>query len=283
MAPTIVSFINMKGGVGKTTASFNLAWYAAYHLNRKVLVVDLDPQSNMSQYMMSARPYLDHIQNNRLTIVNIFEQFSAPTALSGGAGPLNAGEAIYEVVNWEDNSCLHLVPSRLELAWTLKNPTSKDHLLAKFLAEHANSYDFVFIDCAPTESILTLAAYRASRYVTVPVKPEFLAAIGLPLLVRSLAEFKQSFGQHELDLVGIFFTDSDPHFAKPEQVQGRQDVEELAASNNWYVFKKELRHSDSYPRGARDGQPIFRTKHAREWVVNEFRAFGKEFMERLEN
>ncbi|MFZ0748415.1 MAG: ParA family protein, partial [Pyrinomonadaceae bacterium] len=71
---TIVSLINMKGGVGKTTLAFNLAWYSAWQANLKVLAVDLDPQSNLSQYMMGAKDYLEYMDAQRPTIVDVFEQ-----------------------------------------------------------------------------------------------------------------------------------------------------------------------------------------------------------------
>jgi chromosome partitioning protein len=136
----------------------------------------------------------------------------------------------------------------------------------------------IIIDCAPTESILTVAAYKSSRYILIPVKPEFLAAIGLPLLVRSIQDFHSSFGQHQLDIAGIVFTDADPQQVKPEHLSGRKDVATVANQEGWPVFTNELRHSDSYPRGARDGSPIFQTDYARWWVVDSFNNLGAEFM-----
>lgn len=276
--PTAVSLINMKGGVGKTTLAFNLAWYASHQRAKKVLVVDLDPQANASQYLMGASAYLDHIKANKPTIVNVLEQFTPAFTASPAPSPLSASNIIKPIRAWNDGSLIDLIPSRLELAWTLKNPTSKDHLLAKFLADHAQGYDLIIIDCAPTESILTVAAYRASRYIIIPVKPEFLAAIGLPLLVRSIKDFHTSYGQHQLDIAGIVFTDSDPQHVKPEHTAGRNDVTAVATQEGWPVFANELRHSDSYPRGARDGDPIFMTDYARWWVIDEFKLLGAEFM-----
>ncbi|CAN7397007.1 ParA family protein [Mesorhizobium sp. LjRoot246] len=276
----VVSLINMKGGVGKTTLAFNLSWYASYKKNKKVLVIDLDPQSNASQYLMGAKSYLDYIKANRGTVVNILEQFT-PAFQSGAPTALKASDVIVNVKAWQDQSRIDLIPSRLELAWTLKNPTSKDHLLAKFISENAGAYDLVLIDCAPTESILTLSAYRSSKYVLIPVKPEFLAAIGLPLLVRSLQDFHSSFGQHQLEIAGITFTDSDPQHVKPEHNAGRNDVNTISTQQGWYVFSNELRHSDSYPKGARTGEPIFLTDYARWWVKDAFDKLGAEFMGRV--
>lgn len=271
----------MKGGVGKTTLAFNLAWFAAYKRNRKVLVVDLDPQSNASQYLMGVIGYLAHIKANKGTVVNILEQFTPAFHGSGSPTPINPSDVILQVKAWPNGSKIDLIPSRLELAWTLKNPTSKDHLLANFLAQHAQGYDLIIIDCAPTESILTVSAYKASRYVLIPVKPEFLAAIGLPLLVRSINDFHASYGQHTIDIAGIVFTDSDPQHVKPEHLAGRKDVTTVAGTEGWKIFGNELRHSDSYPKGARTGDPIFMTDYARWWVKDEFDSLGAEFMKSI--
>ena len=157
-----VSLINMKGGVGKTTLAFNLAWYAAWKKNLQVLAVDLDPQSNLSHYFMGAKKYVEYLEAGKATVVEVFEQFSSPKAGSGSPTPFNPDDVIHRLRAWTDDSLLDLVPSRLELAWTLKNPTEKAHLLPQFLSKVSRNYDLILIDCPPTESILTTA---------VPFKP----------------------------------------------------------------------------------------------------------------
>ena len=278
---TSVSIINMKGGVGKSTLCFNLAWYAAWKKNLRVLAVDLDPQANLSQYFMGADGWLTHIKENGGTIVEIFEQFTPPTALNPAPTPLVASRVIQKLRSWNDGSLIDLIPSRLELAWTLKNPTEKAHLLPRFLAKCGASYDLIIIDCAPTESILTTAAYLSSRYVIVPIKPEFLATVGLPLLARSLSEFRTSREDSAIDLAGIVFNDGDPNYVKPEHNKARQDVRTFATSQGWPVFQSEARHSDSYAAGARAGTAIFQTKYAREYVQDEFALVGDEFLQKV--
>lgn len=281
MGATVVSLINMKGGVGKTTLTFNLAWYAAYKCNLKVLTIDLDPQSNLSQYLLGADKYKEHVNHELPTVFHIFEQFTPTTLASAAPSELKPESVIHEVRNWNDGSLIHLVPSQLELCWTLRNPTGKDHLLAKFLSKVQENYDLVLIDCAPTESILTMAAYRASRYIIVPVKPEFLATIGLPLLERSLDLFKKSFEDQTLEIAGIVFNDADPSYTKAEHNKARNEVRRYAGENLWYVFENEVRHSDSYPRGARFRRPIFLTDYAKQYVKDEFNYVGEEFMIRV--
>ena len=273
-----VSLINMKGGVGKTTLAFNLAWHSAWKDNLKVLAVDLDPQANLSQYFMGAEKYLEYLNSEKSTVLDIFEQFSSPKGKSGAPTLIKPENVIHNLHKWQDGSLIDLIPSRLELAWTLKNPTEKAHLLPKFLSNVSKNYDLILIDCAPTESILTTAAYRSSRYVVVPVKPEFLATIGFPLLGRSLEEYKVMHQDQHLEIAGVIFNDMRRSNPSPEQVKSKADVIELADSFGWPVLEEVAFHSDSYPTGSRSGKPIFLTDYARDYVVSEFRQVAKAFL-----
>lgn len=276
-----VSLVNMKGGVGKTTLAFNLAWYCAWQADMRVLAVDLDPQSNLSQYFMGAEGYLKYLEDDKPTVVDIFEQFSAPKRSTGVPTLVDPLEVIHRVRKWKDGSLLDLVPARLELSWTLKNPTDKSQLLPQFLAKVADKYDLIIIDCPPTDSILTAAAYRSSRYVVVPVKPEFLATIGLPLLARSLNEFRLMHQNQDLDIAGIVFNDLRRTNTPPEQTKSRKDVKALAEEFGWPVFDEIAYHSDSYPAGSRQSSPIFLTDYAREYVKDEFNSVGEQFLKAI--
>jgi chromosome partitioning protein len=278
---TTVSLINMKGGVGKTTLAFNLSWYCAWRANMRVLAVDLDPQSNLSQYFMGAKKYVDYLSTEKPTIVEVFEQFSAPRTRKGSPSLISPSEVIYVLEEWDDGSLIHLIPSSLELAWTLKNPTDKSQLLPQFLAQVEENYDLIVIDCAPTESVLTAAAYRSSRYVVVPVKPEFLATIGLPLLARSLDEFRLMHQHQALEFAGIIFNGKRRVATPREQRASIKAVKELASGFSWPVFEHAAHHSDSYPAGSREGNPIFRTSYARDYVRGEFSHVAEEFIERV--
>jgi len=278
---TVVSMINMKGGVGKSTLTFNLAWRSAWQEKLRVLAVDLDPQANLSQYFLGAQKYLDLIKPGSKTVVDIFEQFSAPSSISAAPTLVKPSEVIHRLHKWDDGSLLDLVPSRLELAWTLKNPTEKAQLLPQFLSKVQDNYDLILIDCAPTESILTVAAYKSSRYVFVPVRPEFLATIGLPLLARSLNEFKLQHQHQSIEMGGIIFNGLRRTNTPPEQTKSMKDVKKIAAAEGWQVLDSPAHHSDSYPAGAREGTPIFLTSYAREYVINEFDDVATDFLDRV--
>lgn len=282
-----VSLINMKGGVGKTTLAVNLAW--EWGDGAHVLLVDLDPQFNASQYMLGEYRYRKIHDANAPTVQNIFESES-PLDYSlllphGGLNypPGQDPGVIYRAYTgcWSEygDSWVDLIPSRLELADTLREPAQKEHLLAEFISEVENRYDLIFFDCPPTESLFTTAAYLASDYLLVPVKPEFLSTIGLPLLGRSMLGFDKKFPGRQLQLAGIVFNESDEYISEAEK--SKQTVREVARQRGWYVFENEISYSRSYAKGAREGQSIFRTSHAR-WDRKEtFRAFAHELQNRI--
>jgi len=184
MACTI-ALVNMKGGVGKSTLAVNIAWeYATAPWHRRVLLVDLDPQFNASQYLIGQPSYVKTVlEDGKPTMWDLFEQ---NTRIPGQPlRPFDPHAAILSFRKYRDGGQLDLIPSRLELALSLRNPAQKESLLDKSLDQVKADYDVIVIDCAPTESILTLAAYLTSDYVLVPVKPEYLSSIGLPLLRRN--------------------------------------------------------------------------------------------------
>lgn len=271
-----VSVINMKGGVGKTTLSAQIA-HAASERKLKTLVIDLDPQSNLSQALLTPTKYVSYLNKNKPTVVQIFDKY-VPTSINNDSPKqVNIEDVIVHNAGYWRHSTLDLIPSRLELSHSLKNPTGKERRLAKAISKISDNYDLIIIDCAPTESILTEAAYFSSRYVLVPVKPEFMATIGLPLLARSIKEFTLENEDHKLDICGIVFNHSSSYSDGPE---GRQSVEEVTAEakrRNWHVYNTHVRYSASYPKSAREGAPIGRTSYAQWQVTAEFKTFCDEF------
>lgn len=276
-----VSLINMKGGVGKTTLATQIAWWATVELDKKVLLIDLDPQANASQSVMSPATYVSYLDKGGATVADVFEQFTPTGLASGSPKKLESSRVIYNRVTYKDGSLLHLVPSRLELSWTLRNPTGKETLLPRFVAKVEDQYDLIVIDCSPTDSILTDAAYHCSRYVLVPIRGEFLASIGFPLLNRSIRAFQMRHEDKVIEVCGLVFNDFVRGKEHREHKLARKDVQEKADQYGWYVFKNDIPHSDSYFRAARDGMPINNTKGAHDKVKSEFAAFAEEFFERI--
>jgi chromosome partitioning protein len=275
-----VSLINMKGRVGKSTLTVNLAWFFALAREKKVLVIDLDPQFNASQYLLGAAQYTRILQAGRPTVWDIFEQHTRTPHFP--PDPFDIRTTIYNRASTPEGGRLDVILSRLELALSVKTPfQQKERDLSRALADVENEYDLILIDCAPTESILTTAAYLASDYLLVPVKPEFLSTIGLPLLVRSMSEFSTAHAPHALRLAGIVFNATTEY--APEEMLAKADVRRMAEQNQWYVFNAEVPYSRSFPKSARLGVSIFGTPNARSSQRRRFAAFALEFEERIDS
>jgi len=268
-----VSFINMKGGVGKTSLAMQAASYAAKS-GKRVLAVDLDPQSNLSQALLGPDPYVELLKKGNPTVVQLLEDYVPPGLGMSSPQPVKIEDIIVKKF-WYTNQHLHLIPSRLELSRLLRNPAGKERRLAKALAKIADDYDLVIIDCAPTESVLTDVAYFASGHVVVPVKPEFLASIGLPLLARSLDVFKRENDDHEISVAGIVFNHGD-YQPGPESRQSILEVKSLAKKEGWHIFQNEIPHSKAVPKSARESSIIDWTRHAQAGIKTAVSKFCQE-------
>lgn len=251
--PVVVSVINLKGGVGKTTVSALLADRAAFSpYNLQVLSVDLDPQANLSQALMR-RDYQGFMNDKRPSIVELFNGYVPPSQEQGAPAPL--GQVAYKV-DYEGRH--HLIPSRFDFAHNLLAPFRVDErVLAKFIAKEMGHKDLVLIDCAPTESILTRAAYHASRYILIPVRTEFFSTIGFPLLHASLEEFKAGNKSHEIEVFGVLINHSETVGSSqgPHQSDSEFDIRMKASEYGWPVMGAEMHYSRGYPKMTKERSP----------------------------
>ena len=251
--PICISVINMKGGVGKTTIAALLGRHAAQVRNLKVLTIDLDPQANLSQALMGSNSYKRFIDRNAPSIVEVFEGYVPPTPGTPSPSPLDVHDAVHMI-----SPNLHLIPSRFDFSSHLiKSIGTNQRILAGLIANNFQDRDLIIIDCAPTESIFTQTAYHASRYILVPVKPEFLATIGFPLLNRSLATFNQANPGHDIDVIGVVINDTSDYqaYSTPEKDIALLEIHEEASKNKWYLFENGLRYSRGFPKMMRTSSP----------------------------
>ena len=273
-----VALINMKGGVGKSTLAVNLAWEMATEpWNKNVLVVDIDPQFNCSQYFLGANRIQTLISNAHPTVWDILEQFTAVPGRPSSS--LDPSEAVVPVFSSRSRGSIDLIPSRLELSQTLRNPSGKEQLLKQAVAQLEERYDLVIVDCAPTESVLTTAAYLLADYLLIPVRPEFLSTIGLPLLEQSLNDFGARYPDDTPAVLGVVFNALSGY--SPEEVTSQTQVHGIARHNRWPVFDNEVVYSRSFPKSAREGRPIFWTSYARTTTSVNFHRFATEFATRI--
>jgi chromosome partitioning protein len=202
-----ISFVNMKGGVGKTTVALNVADYLARVHNQKVAVIDVDPQFNVTQCLFTGDEYVKVLGEGGDTILDVFDpearKFASAVTGASPAAPkelADIGLTLKEKV-WT-------LPGNIELyRLEMVAGEGREFALKRFIEQAIApaGFDYVVIDTPPTPSIWMTSALIASDYYVIPVKPDPLSMIGIDLL-RSIIERRTKTYGLTLKCLGIFFT-----------------------------------------------------------------------------
>ena len=248
--PVTVCVINMKGGVGKSTIAALLARRGLVRRKLDVLAIDLDPQANLSQALMP-RTYDRFLKDKRPSIVEVFKGYRPPTASRQAPSSLSPNDVI-ETVNEIGVNSLQLIPSRFDFSNHLIEASKPNpEALASFISQHFQHKDLIIIDCSPTESIFTRVAYHASGLVLVPVKPEYFATVGFPLLHDSLRAFRSENRGHKIRVAGIVINNGFYHGGNdggPEKEQSLRDIRRDATKFGWHIFENQIPFSRGFPK-----------------------------------
>jgi chromosome partitioning protein len=221
----IIAVSNQKGGVGKTTSTLNLG-VALTELDKKVLMIDLDPQASLT--------------------------------ISIGLEPESLEKTIYNALI-EDvdikklilfSGLLYFVPSTIDLSaaeMELVSEVGREFKLKEALDEVKDEFDYILIDCPPSLGLLTINALVACDVVIVPMAPEYLALRGFNLLEKTITKVKKL--NKKLTLMGILVTLYDNRTIHHKDV-----VAEL--QKNYPVFNSMIKKSIKFPDAVLAGQPI---------------------------
>ncbi len=275
--PICISVINMKGGVGKTTIAALLGRYASIEEELNVLAIDLDPQANLSQAFMRQN-YHQFLKEKQPSIVELFGGHIPPQSSETAPSYVDTNKILVRNTPLGGRH-LSLIPSRFDFSDNLIDSVKPNpRILAKYIAEEFQDYHIVLIDCAPTESVFTQAAYHASRYILVPVKPEYFATIGFPLLKDSLDMFRRKNPTHSIDVIGIVINNSTYHYSGnrggPERRRSLRELKYEAKQNKWHVFETQIPYSRGFPK-------MMRGDFNHIGDADQFEYFAEEFFEKI--
>ncbi len=275
MPAKVAAILNMKGGVGKTTLSFNLALYLAELEHQKVLLVDLDPQANATVVCTDPEAYKKHTKTKK-TIADVFVQAFRPY------GPVKVPKAalpdlndyLFKVYENPGKGRLDLVPSELMLSSVLRGMSLGPYDLEKLItAGVRNRYDYILIDCAPTYSVLTTIALNTTKAVLIPMISDSFGRFGVQLMKQILEEHEHDFG-FKPKVIGVVFT------MWKELENQRQASTEIVKEWGGATFDTKISSNEWYKVSNGQRTTIWHSK-AHQKIKVEFDEFVKEFKKNL--
>lgn len=242
----ILSISNHKGGVGKTTSAINIG-AALNNLGKKVLLIDLDPQANLTQSL--------GLTNQERTIYGSLK-----------------GDYKLEPIPIMKN--FDIVPSTLDLSGAeieLSSEAGREFILKELIEEVRSEYDFIIIDSPPSLGLLTINAFTSSDEIIIPLQAQFLAMQGLAKLVEVVAKIKSRLNKN-LKIGGVFITQYDGR-----KVLNRDVFETVSTHFKSEVYKTKIRDNIALAEAPAQGLDIFRY-NAKSNGAEDYLALAKEIL-----
>lgn len=268
----------MKGGVGKTTLAVNIAGALAKLEDFKVLLVDLDPQYNATQYLVDLELHPEYVNGDEPTVLDIMGgATNVPSVIDGVKMVKRKNITLADVTrkiycNPYQKNALDLIPGTLHLINLEMAPRGYEHKLQNFINKIDNVYDFIFIDCPPTFSVFLLSGFLASDYYIVPLKPDPLSSLGIPLLERVIDAYSELY-EKVVQPLGVIFT---MVRETNEMFRVQYGIKDTSAGKR-YIFKNSLSMGTAVAEASRENSFLF--DYAKAWKQgNEIKSMTKELL-----
>lgn len=259
------ALLNMKGGVGKTTMAVNIAYYLSMKMEERVLVIDLDPQYNATQYMVDIKKHPEYVSGEKPTVFDIMTPigFSYNSIIDGVKKmqvrkSVQLDEVARTLWSGEGDSRLDLIPATIHLINLEMAGRGVEHRLQNFVKKVKDAYDYILVDCPPTFSIFLLSGILACDYYLVPVKPDPLSVLGVPLLESVIQYHSDNYGK-TIKPLGIVFTMVRGTRMMSQVIAGLKETSVGAR----YIFENHARNSTYYTEASERHIPLFKHYYAK--------------------
>ena len=278
MPAKVVSFINLKGGVAKTTTAVGTALALAEHFGKKVLVVDLDPQTNATVMLIGEENWI-RLDNQDLTLYSLFSDavdesntFSLSRSIQKDVG------------NLTDVSGVDLLPSSIQLVYLQDeiynvsySANDPNRVLEYALGPVLYKYDYVLIDCPPNLGVITLNGLQISDGYVIPCIPDILSTYGISQILNRIGVFAAN-RNLKISPLGIVFTK-----VKGNVSLHKRRREEVAATADCPVFQTVFYEYSRYAEAAEYNEPMtFRQKWGGQKGLEPYYQFCQELIDKLE-
>ena len=236
----VIAITNQKGGVGKTTTTVNLGVGLSMYHDKKVLLIDADPQSSLTASLLKGQ----NPDQLEMTLTTVMEETIEDRPIDEFSGILHHDEGV------------DLLPSNIELSGMetgLFNIMSREYVLRNYIDSVRKNYDYILIDCMPSLGMMTINALVAADSVIIPSQPSFLSTKGLNLLLHSINKIKRGINP-SLKIDGILFTMVNNRTNNAKDIIGAMRD---TVGQNIRVFDTEIPHSVRAAECSVTGESIF--------------------------
>ena len=259
-----IAMLNMKGGVGKTTLAVNVAGAFAKLHDLDILLIDLDPQYNATQYLVNLKEHPEYVEGDEPTVLDVMcGEFETRSVLNGqkigGKDSVSINSltrTLYK--NPRGHGKLDLIPSTLHLINAEGTGRGTEHNLQNFVNKVHEKYNYIFIDCPPTYSVFLLSGFLASDYYLVPLKPDPLSTLGISLLEKVLKAHSKTFSK-TIEPLGVVFT----MVRDTKEMTSVMDTVKTTSVGKRYIFNNSLSNATAVAEASSRNKFLFEYDRAR--------------------